>query len=80
MTNIEIVKKAIRESNYFNNNFVSEHSSESEVKIVTRKVFIRYKELENLKLNIEMYNGKVKDIYVSTMPAMNHSLCVVIEF
>ena len=80
MSNIEIVKKAIKESSYFNNNVVSEYSSEKEVKIVTKKIFISFNELFSLKMTIEMYNGKVKDIYVSTMPALNNDLCVVVEF
>ena len=80
MGNIEIVKKAIRMSTYFNNNSVSDNSSENEVKIVTKKVFIRNSELNILKTIIENLGGNVDDIYVSTMPALNNDLCVVIEF
>lgn len=80
MGNIEIVKKAIRKSTYFNNNSVSDSSSENEVKIVTKKVFIRNSELNILKTIIENLGGNVDDIYVSTMPALNNDLCVVIEF
>lgn len=80
MGNIEIVKEAIRKSTYFNNNSVSEWSSENEVKIVTKKVFIRNSELNILKTIIENLGGNVDDIYVSTMPALNNDLCVVIEF
>lgn len=80
MGNIEIVKEAIRKSTYFNNNSVSNSSSENEVKIVTKKVFIRNSELNILKTIIENLGGNVDDIYVSTMPAMNNDLCVVIEF
>lgn len=80
MGNIEIVKEAIRKSTYFNNNSVSNSSSENEVKIVTKKAFIRNSELNILKASIEKLGGNVDDIYVSTMPAMNNDLCVVIEF
>lgn len=80
MGNIEIVKEAIRKSTYFNNNLVSNSSSENEVKIVTKKAFIRNSELNILKVIIEKLGGNVDDIYVSTMPAMNNDLCVVIEF
>ncbi len=80
MGNIEIVKEAIRKSTYFNNNSVSEWSSENEVKIVTKRVFIRNSELNILKTIIENLGGNVDDIYVSTMPALNNDLCVVIEF
>lgn len=80
MGNIEIVKEAIRKSTYFNNNSVSNSSSENEVKIVTKKVFIRNSELNILKASIEKLGGNVDDIYVSKMPAMNNDLCVVIEF
>ena len=80
MGNIEIVKEAIRKSTYFNNNSVSDWSSENEVKIVTKKVFIRNSELNILKTIIENLGGNVDDIYVSTMPALNNDLCVVIEF
>jgi hypothetical protein len=80
MGNIEIVKKAIRMSTYFNNNSVSDSSSENEVKIVTKKVFIRNSELNILKTIIENLGGNVDDIYVSTMPALNNDLCVVVEF
>lgn len=77
MANIEIVKEAIRKSTYFNNNLVSDSSSENEVTIVTKKVFIRNSELNILKTIIENLGGNVDDIYVS---AMNLDLCVVIEF
>lgn len=80
MGNIEIVKEAIRKSTYFNNNSVSDWSSENEVKIVTKKVFIRNSELNILKTIIENLGGNVDDIYVSTMPALNNDLCVVVEF
>lgn len=80
MGNIEIVKEAIRKSTYFNNNSVSNSSSENEVKIVTKKVFIRNSELNILKASIEKLGGNVDDIYVSKMPTMNNDLCVVIEF
>ena len=80
MKNIEIVKEAIRKSTYFNNNSVSDSSSENEVTIVTKKVFIRNSELNILKASIEKLGGYVDDVYVSTMPAMNKDLCVVIEF
>jgi hypothetical protein len=80
MGNIEIVKEAIGKSTYFNNNSVSDSSSENEVTIVTKKVFIRNSELNILKTIIEKLGGNVDDIYVSTMPAMNNDLCVVIEF
>ena len=80
MTNIERVKKAIKESSYFNNNFVSDSSCESEVHIITKKVFISFNELSSLKMTIEMYNGVVEEIYVSTMPALKHDLCVIVLF
>lgn len=80
MTNIEIVKKAIKESRYFDNNFVSDSSSESEVYIITKKVFIRNNELNKLKQSIEDLGGKVDDLYVSTMPSLNYDLCVEVLF
>jgi hypothetical protein len=80
MKNIEIVKEAIKKSTYFSNNSVSDSSSENEVKIVTKKIFIRNSELNILKVIIENLGGNVDDIYVSTMPAMNNNLCVVVEF
>lgn len=80
MTNIEIVKKAIKESNYFDNNYVSDSSSEKEVYIITKKVFIRNNELNKLKQSIENLGGNVDDLYVSTMPSLNYDLCVEVLF
>ena len=80
MTNIEIVKKAIKESNYFDNNYVSDSSSEKEVYIITKKVFIRNNELNKLKQSIEGLGGNVDDLYVSTMPSLNYDLCVEVLF
>lgn len=80
MSNINIVKKAIKESKYFDNDYVSHNSSNLEVKIVTRKIFIRVSELNQLRNIIEVMGGNVDDIYVSTMPSLNHDMCIVVEF
>lgn len=80
MTNIEIVKKAIKETSYFDNNYISDSSSESEVYIITKKIFIRNNELNRLKQRIEDLGGKVDDLYVSTMPSLNYDLCVEVSF
>lgn len=81
MSNKEIVKAVLRESSLFNGAAsVSEYSSEREVKIVTKAVFVRLSDLASLKLFIEQKGGKVKEIEVSTMPAMDNRLSVVVVF
>lgn len=81
MSNKEIVKAVLRETTLFNGfASVSEHSSEREVKIVTKAIFERLSDLVSLKLFIEQKGGKVKDIEVSPMPAMDNRLSVVVVF
>ena len=80
MSNIEIVKTALRKSNYFDNNFVSDFSTESEVNIITKKVFIRNSELNKLKAIIEDLGGNVYDMFVSAMPSLNYDLCIEVQF
>lgn len=79
-SNKEIVKAVLRETTLFYNASVSEYSSKCEVKIVTKAVFIRMSDLASLKLFIEQKGGKVKDIEVSPMPAMDNRLSVVVVF
>lgn len=78
-SNKEIVKAVLRETTLFNGAAsVSEYSSEREVKIVTKAVFVRLSDLVSLKLFIEQKGGKVKGIEVSPMPAMDNRLSVVV--
>lgn len=81
MSNKEIVEAVLRETTLFNGAVsVCEYSSEREVKIVTKAVFVRLSVLISLKLFIEQKGGRVKDIEVSPMPAMDNRLSVVVVF
>ena len=80
-SNKEIVKAVLRETTLFNGAAsVSEYSSEREVRIVTKAVFVRMSDLASLKLFIEQKGGRVRDIEVSLMPAMDNRLSVVVVF
>lgn len=80
-SNREIVKAVLRETALFNG-FISlcESSRERGVKIETKAVFVRMSDLASLKLFIEQKGGRVKDIEVSPMPAMDNRLSVVVVF
>jgi hypothetical protein len=80
MNNIEIVKAVLKETTLFSNASVCKYSSEREVKIDTKAVFVCLSDLATLKLFIEQKGGKVKDIEVSPMPAMDNRLSVVVVF
>lgn len=80
MSNKDIVKAVLRETTLFYGATVDEYSSEREVKIVTKAVFARLSDLASLKLFIEQKGGRVKDIEVSPMPAMDNRLSVVVVF
>ena len=81
MSNKEIVKAVLRETTLFNGAAnVSEYSSEREVQIEIKAVFVRMSDLVSLELFIEQKGGNVKDIEVSTMPAMDSRLSVVVVF
>jgi hypothetical protein len=80
MTNIEAVKKILRSYSFFMNEKISLDSTETQVKIVTKKVFVRNSDLNLLKDLLENEGCKVEDLYVSTMPAMDNKLCIVVEF
>ena len=80
MSNKEIVKAVLRETTLFHGATVCEYSSEREVKIVTKAIFERLSDLVSLKLFIEQKGGRVKDVEVSPMPAMDNRLSVVVVF
>ena len=80
MSNKEIVKAVVRETTLFYGATVSEHSSERRVEIATKAVFVRMSDLYELHLAIAEKGGKVKDIEVSPMPAMDNRLSVVVVF
>ena len=77
-SNKEIVKAVLRETTLFYGATVSEYSGERQVKIVTKAVFVRMSDLYELHLAIAEKGGKVKDIEVSPMPAMDNRLSVVV--
>lgn len=80
MRNLNIVEAVIANGNWFNGTAeVSVMSSNAEVQICTKNVFIRMSELERLKNEIEKWE-KVNDIEVSPMPLRNHALAVTIIF
>lgn len=80
MTNIETVKKILRSYSFFMNEKISLDSTETQVKIVTKKVFVRNSDLNLLKDLLENEGCKVEDLYVSTIPALDNKLCIVVEF
>lgn len=80
MTNLEIVKQVIDNGNWFNGTAeVYVMSSNKEVQICTKNVFVRMNELEHLKNEIEKWE-KVEDIEVSPMPGLNYALAVTVIF
>ena len=79
-SNIEIVKEVLDDTGMFHSAYVDEYSSERAVQIVIKAVFVRLSNLASLKLFIEQKGGRVKDIEVSLMPAMDNRLSVVVVF
>ena len=80
-SNKGIVRAVLRETLLFNcAASVSKYSSECEVKVVTKEAFVRLSDLASLKFFIEQKGGKVKNIEVSPMPAMDNRLSVVVVF
>lgn len=80
MSNKEIVKAVLRETTLFHGATVSECSGERQVEIVTKAVFVRMSDLYELHLAIAEKSGRVKDVEVSPMPAMDNRLSVVVVF
>lgn len=80
MNNVNIVKSVIANGNWFNGTAeVFVMSSDKQVQICTKNIFIRMTELEHLKAELEKWE-KVEDIEVSPMPLRNHALAVTILF
>lgn len=80
MTNLEIVNQVINSGDWFNGTAeVSVMSSNAEVQISTKNVFVRMSEIERLRTEIEKWE-KVKDIEVSPMPLRNNALAVTVIF
>jgi hypothetical protein len=80
MTNLEIVNQVINSGNWFNGTAeVSVMSSNAEVQISTKNVFVRMSEIERLRTEIEKWE-KVKDIEVSPMPLRNNALAITVIF
>lgn len=81
MKNVEIVKQVLADDIWFGGCCkVSEYSTEYQVQIVTKAVFVRYIVLKQLIEAIESKGGKVYDIEISTMPAMDNRMSVTIMF
>lgn len=80
MSNKEIVKAVLRETTLFHGATVCEYSGERRVEIVTKAVFVRLSDLYELHLAIAEKGGRVKDVEVSPMPAMDNRLSVVVVF
>lgn len=80
MSNKEIVKEVLHDTGMFHRAYVDECSSEKEVKIVTRAVFVRLTDLDTLRYGIEREGGHLEEIEVSTMPAMDNRVCITVIF
>lgn len=81
MKNVEIVKQVLADDIWFGGCCkVSEYSTEYQVQIVTKAVFVHYRMLKQFIECIEEYGGKVVDVEVSTMPAMDNRMSVTIMF
>lgn len=80
MRNLEIVKSVISNGNWFNGTAeVSVMSSNAEVQICTKNVFVRMSEIERLRTELEKWE-KVEDIEVSPMPLRNNALAITVIF
>lgn len=80
MTNLEIVNQVINSGDWFNGTAeVSVMSSNAEVQISTKNVFIRMSEIERLRTEIEKWE-KVEDIEISPMPLRNNALAITVIF
>lgn len=80
MSNLEIVNQVINSGDWFNGTAeVSVMSSNAEVQISTKNVFVRMSEIERLRTEIEKWE-KVKDVEVSPMPLRNNALAVTVIF
>ena len=81
MKNVEIVKQVLADDIWFGGCCkVSEYSTEYQVQIVTKAVFVRYCILKQFIERIEEYGGKVCDVEVSQMPAMDNRISVTFIF
>ena len=82
VSNIEIVKKALKAINYFSNDVVLNDSEEFEIRIHTKKVMIDVTKLIELKQwVIEHTDPKVyiiENVYVTKLPT-NGDLVIIIE-
>lgn len=80
MTNLEIVNQVINSGDWFNGTAeVSVMSSNAEVQISTKNVFVRMSEIERLRTEIEKWE-KVEDIEISPMPLRNNALAITVIF
>lgn len=82
VSNIEIVKQALKAIEYFSNDVVLEDSKEYEVRIHTKKAMLDATKLIELKQWVlehtdpELYI--VENVYVTTLPT-NGDLVIIIE-
>ena len=82
VSNIEVVKQALKSINYFSNDVVLNDSEEFEIRIHTKKVMIDVTKLIELKQwVIEHTDPKVyiiENVYVTKLPT-NGDLVIIIE-
>lgn len=82
VSNIEIVKQALKAIEYFSNDVVLEDSKEFEVRIHSKKAMVDVSKLVELKQWVlehtdpELYI--VENVYVTTLPT-NGDLVIIIE-
>lgn len=83
MKNVEIVRQVLADVAYLpalGDAHLSEYSNESQVRIITKAIFVRLSVLDEMKTHICAMGVKVKDIIVSPMPAMDNRLDITIVF
>ena len=82
VSNIEVVKQALKAIEYFSNDVVLEDSKEFEVRIHSKKAMVDVSKLVELKQWVIDHTDPtiyiVENVYVTTLPT-NSDLVIIIE-
>ena len=78
MGNLNKIRAIIGKNDILPNLEIARYSSDRVIKLTTTAVAINFQSMDKLYKHLQNEGVNVTEMYISTMPAMNHALCIVI--
>ena len=78
MGNLNKIRAIIGKNDILPNLEIARYSSDRVIKLTTTAVAINFQSMDRLYKHLQNEGVNVTEMYISTMPAMNHAFCIVI--